>query len=760
MKRMFSLVLCVIMTLLVPAEALAQSNLESPAEEDQYVVMVNSEENLKCLENTYDASAVEGAERVCTVDLTERQAERLDNKDYVVSIEKDIMLTGSENTSSEMQEIDQWYLEASGVTGNEEVKDKINIELLDSGVDYSDEFMPVENINLNDDDLNESPVFVDATGHGTAIASVICAENNDSSIEGINEYVNLYSVKVLDSNNQSPLSRIVEGIYWGIENNIDIINMSFGTETDSEILYTAVKSAYDAGILMVAAAGNTEHKAVQYPAAYSEVISVGSVNAKGELSEYTSTGTNLDVLAPGECIAAIDFLDSISGVSGTSIATAQVTGIASLLWAKDKTKSNDFIKQLICSAVNKPDSLTGTEAGIVNCKNAIEVYNEFEETYTPSQITERVFEVKDDFDYSDVVEALWRNPSTVPGHYELADTAVEYAGFSGYAPKLARYACTNLDANKKLSENNNEKLINGPHGAGNYMMNLKFLFLASRCIYDYGVGTKFNDMVSSYTNNSNCWNVSWSKNNYDKNKFTATISQVKRFLKTKEIMEPSIKNNFSTYSKTSQNRYLGLMIFGMALHLAGDIYAHRTIVPKYTIDGENPKSMSKNSSGQTMFGYGDFTKALIFHDDDEHKNIIKASCLNNGLTDTGIQHWQYIQRGVSMQVVEFRDIDMFLKDSKQGSSNPYEDNASFCNERYKASLQACKRIAKRFKEAGSFYTKLLYPKVYGGTTAQNKPYQTVKLNNFQNYTTVAGLALEGVDLTMADWKINSTTNLV
>lgn len=758
MKRMFSLALCVIMTLLVPAEALAQSNLVSPAEEDQYVVMVNSEENLKSLENTYDASAVEGAERVCTVDLTERQAERLDNKDYVVSIEKDIMLTGSENTSSEMQEIDQWYLEASGVTGNEEVKDKINIELLDSGVDYSDEFMPVENINLNDDDFNESPVFVDATGHGTAIASVICAENNDSSIEGINEYVNLYSVKVLDSNNQSPLSRIVEGIYWGIENNIDIINMSFGTETDSEILYTAVKSAYDAGILMVAAAGNTEHKAVQYPAAYSEVISVGSVNAKGELSEYTSTGTNLDVLAPGECIAAIDFLDSISGVSGTSIATAQVTGIASLLWAKDKTKSNDFIKQLICSAVNKPDSLTGTEAGIVNCKNAIEVYNEFEETYTPSQITERVFEVKDDFDYSDVVEALWCNPSTVPGHYELADTAVEYAGFSGYAPKLARYACTNLDGINRDVLQKEGKQAYCPHGSANYMISLKFLFSISRCIYDNGTGTEFENMIKSYQNNKNYWNVSWHPENktFDKDRFNELVNQVRYLLIHRNLMEPTIKSKFSTYSKTSQNRYLGLMIFGMALHLAGDMYAHRTIVPKYTIDGENPKSMSKNSSGQTMFGYGDFTKALIFHDDDEHKTIIKNSCFKDKILDTGIKHWQYIQRGVSMQVVEFRDINMFLKIS----SNPYEDNAAFCNERYKASLQACKRIAKRFKEAGSFYTKLVYPKVYGGTTVQNKPYQTVKLNNFQNYTKVAGLALEGVDLTMADWKINSNTSLV
>ncbi|MCM1286407.1 MAG: S8 family serine peptidase [Acetobacter sp.] len=760
MKRLLCILMSTIMILLVPAEVLAQSDLVSPAEENQYIVMVNDEEKLKNLEDTYDASAVDGAENICVVDLTEYQAERLDNKDYVVSIEKDIMLTGSEASSEKSQEMDQWYLDAAGVTGDEEVNDKINIELLDSGVDYSNEFMPVENINLNDEDLNESPVFVDNTGHGTAIASVICADKNNSSIEGINDSANLYSVKVLDSNNQSPLSRIVEGIYWGIENNIDIINMSFGTEVDSEIMYTAVKAAYDAGILMVAAAGNTKHQAVQYPAAYDEVISVGSVNSNGELSEYTSTGTNLDVLAPGECIAAIDLLDSITGVSGTSIATAQVTGIASLLWSRDKTKSNDFIKQLICSAVNKPSSLTGTEAGIVNCKNAFEVYNEFEAAYIPTQITERIFEVNDDFDYSDFVEALWRNPSSVPGHYELATSASEYAGFSGNAPKLARYACTKLDeVNNDLVKIKKQSYC--PHGSANYMISLKFLFSISRCVYDNGTGTEYENMIKSYENNKSYWNVSWhpENENFDKARFDELVAQVKYLLKNRNLMETSINNKFDTYSKETQNRYLGMMIFGMALHLAGDMYAHRTIVPKYTVEGTNPKTKTKNSDGQTMLGYGDFDRTDTYSDDDSHKKLIKDACYSDKIIGS-IKYWEYIQKGVYMQVVEFRDINMFLKDGKQGSDNPYEDDASFCNERYKASLQACKRIAKRFKEAGSFYTKLVYPKVYGGTAAQNKPYKTVKLNNFQNYTTAAGLALEGVDLTMEDWKINSNTSLV
>lgn len=95
---------------------------------------------------------------------------------------------------------------------------------------------------------------------------------------------------------------------------------------------------------------------------------------------------------------------------------------------------------------------------------------------------------------------------------------------------------------------------------------------------------------------------------------------------------------------------------------------------------------------------------------------------------------------------------MFLKDT-----NPFEDNASFCGERYTASLLTCKRIAKRFKEAGTFYIKLMYPKYYDGNLS-NEKFQTVKLNNFKGYADAAGLARIGVNLTEEDWKINSKLN--
>lgn len=185
----------------------------------------------------------------------------------------------------------------------------------------------------------------------------------------------------------------------------------------------------------------------------------------------------------------------------------------------------------------------------------------------------------------------------------------------------------------------------------------------------------------------------------------------------------------------------------------------------------NGSETSKNSNGQYMFGTKYFNKSSAFEDTSAVRNAIKTVCKKNsmtslsqeqlnGINDSTVRYWQYFQLGVALQVMEFRDINMFLMDSYQGSKNPYEDNASFCNERYKAAMLSCKRIAKRFKEGGTFYTKLIYPKYYNSTAEQNAPFKTVKLNNFKNYASVSNLALIGADLTDDDWKINSTTTLV
>ena len=72
------------------------------------------------------------------------------------------------------------------------------------------------------------PYYTDITGHGSAVAGIIAAEKNGKGITGINTNVELYSARVLDENNSAPTSRVIEAIYWAIDHNVNIINMSFG----------------------------------------------------------------------------------------------------------------------------------------------------------------------------------------------------------------------------------------------------------------------------------------------------------------------------------------------------------------------------------------------------------------------------------------------------------------------------------------------------------------------------------------------------
>lgn len=767
MKKYFALILGFLFVINPTTTIFAESSYDNGSTNDStkenYLITVENTSAGETLCKNYDAVAINDEDNVYAVELTNNQFKYLNKKDYVLELEDDIVLNGSGVTDDIDCDFNQWYLDAIGVENTEKFNENVKIEILDSGIDYSDNYSVVESVDLVNDS-NESSIFNDNSGHGTAIAGVIASED-DNEFSGINPNAQIYSVKALDYNNQAPLSRIIEGIYWGIDNDIDIINMSFGTNVDSSILHNAIQEANRNGILLIAAAGNSNHLDVQYPAAYDEVLSVGSVNSQGVLSELTSVGEMLDILAPGENIATVGFIDTVSSVSGTSIATAQVTAVASLLWAKDKSKTNDFIKELLCSTTNKPDSLEELNVGVVNYKNALTNYDEFEKNYSNKQQMYD-FNTNESFDYSDVdtpiVNALWLNTTDAPGHDELSTESAEYASFSGNAPKISRYACTHTDGLTKIIVNNEKLTVGAPHGTGNYVINLRYLYKMSRCIYENGVGDESKNLNKYFSDDNVSWDVNGNSSNasYNKGVWNILRQYVNYNLTNYSLLEPSIKKNFNSYSKETQNRYLGLMIYGIALHLTGDIYAHKTIVPKYTVAGVNPKQKSKNSDGKMMFGAADFPNDGKFSDTTAVRNAIKSSCLKNhdlsNITDN-IHSWQACQLGVSMQVVEFRDINAFLIST---GHNVYEDYTDFCNERYKAAMLACKRMSKRFKEGGTFYTKLIYPKYYNSTDSKNKPFKTVKLNNFKDYAKSAGLDVIGVDLDNEDWNVNSTTVLV
>lgn len=239
----------------------------------------------------------------------------------------------------------------------------IKVAILDSGIDMHDELYTRQWIDFSDKVSGYKPV--DNSGHGIAVAGPVAARISGFGMEGIASGAEIYSVKILDKENKANVSTVVKAIEWCIQNDMDIINMSFGMDGYSEILAEAVKKAYNKDILMVATAGNDAEQ-VQYPARFPEVLSVGSINAKLEASKF-SDNSQTDLAAPGEDVQSIGFLGSFSRASGTSFAASHVTGVAAAVKSADKSLSASQLMEVLKeSAVS-----LGDDGKLVNYENAV-----------------------------------------------------------------------------------------------------------------------------------------------------------------------------------------------------------------------------------------------------------------------------------------------------------------------------------------------------------------------------------------------------
>ena len=238
----------------------------------------------------------------------------------------------------------------------------IKIAIIDSGIDISHPDL-VGNLKGGFNAINPKLSYNDDNGHGTHVAGIIGAAKNTIGVVGVAPQVNIYAIKAFDSSGNGYLSDIIEGINWCIKNRINVINISFGANTDNQIFHDTITRAYQAGIVIVAAAGNDSSNIVNYPAAYPEVISVSAVDSSNNIAPFAPIG-KVDVVAPGINIFST-YKDSIyGGLSGTSMASAHVTGGAAvLLSVPSKCDIND---DGICSPyeMKKRIELTSTDLGL------------------------------------------------------------------------------------------------------------------------------------------------------------------------------------------------------------------------------------------------------------------------------------------------------------------------------------------------------------------------------------------------------------
>ena len=172
----------------------------------------------------------------------------------------------------------------------------------------------------------------DDNGHGTHVAGIIAAVDNTLGVIGVAPRASLYAVKVLDDAGVGSYSDVISGLQWAVSNGMQVVNMSFGGP-DYAPLRAAITAASNAGIVLVAAAGNSGPGAntVGYPAKYPEVIAVAATDSANTVASFSSRGPEVELAAPGVSILSTYFGVSYATLSGTSMASPHVAGAAALV---------------------------------------------------------------------------------------------------------------------------------------------------------------------------------------------------------------------------------------------------------------------------------------------------------------------------------------------------------------------------------------------------------------------------------------------
>lgn len=226
----------------------------------------------------------------------------------------------------------------------------IKVALLDSGIDSTHPLLV--NSSLRENDLLTDSAEEDAS-HGTALASVIAGMGD--GFEGVAPASEVLSYRVIDDTGHTDSHTVARAIVLAVNEGAKVINLSLGGEQPNQALESSVRYALENGVSLVAAVGNEGMGLVDYPAAYEGVIGVTSVGVSGRVSEFANFGDEVDLSAPGDNVLTAWSGGEMVGFSGTSIATAIVSGAIAAELSRDPLLSPPMIEELLYRHANESE---------------------------------------------------------------------------------------------------------------------------------------------------------------------------------------------------------------------------------------------------------------------------------------------------------------------------------------------------------------------------------------------------------------------
>ncbi len=303
--------------------------------------------------NNFDAPIV-------TLRLTAAEIKALKGNPDVVAVEKDgwayalqtttLVMEGQPEIQAETVPVGVQAIKAVPAWGCSRGRG-IKVAVLDTGIDHNHPDLKANVAGTVSFVPGETPM--DGNSHGTHCAGTIAAAINGLGVVGVAPEASLYGVKVLANSGSGQFSWIIAGINWAIQNKMQIVSMSLGGSSAPVALETVCNAAFNAGVLLIAAAGNAgpppagQPTSVGFPGRYKNVIAVSAIDANNVLATFSSRGPEVEICAPG-----VQVLSTIPGggygqKSGTSMACPHVAGAAAVIWGAHRFATNRQIWDLM-----------------------------------------------------------------------------------------------------------------------------------------------------------------------------------------------------------------------------------------------------------------------------------------------------------------------------------------------------------------------------------------------------------------------------
>ncbi|WP_053360755.1 Ig-like domain-containing protein [Bacillus sp. FJAT-27251] len=360
----------------------------SAGETDQVIVVLQPGAAADSLEE-YEIvdSELAKEENLVTVEIPAQQStesfmEELEEKREVLLVEPDYIIQRSEvqrkHIPSDPDYPSQWHhqrIESEAAWTRTKGSKEVVVAVIDDGADLHHPDLQGRILSPYDA-VKGMAGSIPAGEHGTHVAGIVAGSmDNGHGGTGVAPNARIMPINVFRGE-FAYTSDIIKGINYAVSAGADVINMSLGTYYYSSAFDAAVQQAYQSGAVVVAAAGNESARSVNYPAAFPNVIAVSATNSSDAKAYFSNYGPNVDLAAPGSNIYSTLPYGFYGGMSGTSMASPVVAGVAALVWSSEPGLTNKQVESRLYGTADDLGTPGKDEKfghGRVNAKKALKV---------------------------------------------------------------------------------------------------------------------------------------------------------------------------------------------------------------------------------------------------------------------------------------------------------------------------------------------------------------------------------------------------